>query len=77
MAAKHPYRLQKTILGCRNAFKAVAAEVARVAYHTFAFANPKDTEQIGLDPAFTVHDREGIAMAAIGRYRGTPSKRGA
>jgi hypothetical protein len=34
IAAKHPYRFQKTILRCRNAFEAVAAEVARVAYQS-------------------------------------------
>jgi hypothetical protein len=42
IAAKHPHGFQETILRCRNAFEAVAAEVARVAYRTFAFANPKD-----------------------------------
>jgi hypothetical protein len=29
-------------LRCRNAFEAVATEVARVAYHMFALANPTD-----------------------------------
>jgi hypothetical protein len=41
IAAKNSHGFQRTILRCRNAFEAVAAEVAWVAEHTFAYSRRK------------------------------------